>query len=64
MSGAGIPPTAMVAMLYFHGAIERARPFLQEYGYIPHMLSKSGLNRRLHNTTPWLEMFVNLLVEA
>jgi len=54
----------MVAMLYFHGAIERARPFLQEYGYIPHMLSKSGLNRRLHNTTPWLEMFVNLLVEA
>ena len=50
MSGAEVLLTAMVAMLYFHGVIERAGTFLREYGYIPHMLSKSRLNQRLDLT--------------
>ena len=64
MSGAEVLPTAIVAMLYFQGVIERARTFLQEYGYIPHMFSKSRLNRRLHHIRPWLDMLVDLLAEA
>ena len=64
MSGAEVLLTAIVAMLYFHGVIERARIFLQEYGYIPHMLSKSRLNRRLHRLRPWLDMLVDLLAEV
>ena len=39
---------AIVSAMFFCGNHERTRGFLQEYGYIPNMLSKSQLNRRLH----------------
>ena len=64
MSGAEVLQTAIVAMLYFQGVIERARIFLQDYGYIPRMLSKSRLNRRLDNMRPRLDTFADLLGEA
>ncbi len=64
MSEAEVLLTAIVAMLYFQGVIERARVFWQEYGYIPHVLSKSRLNRRLHNSHLWLDIFADLLAET
>jgi hypothetical protein len=39
---------AIVSAMFFCGNHEKALLFLQEYGYIPNMLSKSQLNRRLH----------------
>lgn len=48
MSDAEVMTTALVAATFFTGNQELARVFLQEHGYIPHMLSKSRLNRRLH----------------
>ena len=39
---------AIVAAMFFCGCHEKARIFLSEYNYIPNMLSKSQLNRRLH----------------
>lgn len=39
---------AIVSAMFFYGSHEKAREFLKEYGYIPNMLSKSQLNRRLH----------------
>src|SRR5215212_653527 len=48
MSDAEMMTTAIVAALYFGGKYERARELLQEQGYIPQMVSKSPLSRRLH----------------
>ena len=48
MNGAEVMTTALVAAFYFCGNYERSRLFLQNHGYIPHMLSKSRFNRRLH----------------
>lgn len=48
MSDSEVMTTAIVAMLYFGGNWELARAHLCEYGYVPHMLSKSRFNRRLH----------------
>jgi len=48
MTTAEVMTTALVAMLLFSGNFERSRYFLQSYGYIPKMLSKSRFNRRLH----------------
>lgn len=48
MSDAEVMTTAIVAALYFGGKYERARELLQEQGYIPQMVSKSQLSRRLH----------------
>ncbi len=39
---------AIVSAMFFGGNLDQTRQFLQEYGYIPNMLSKSQLNRRLH----------------
>lgn len=39
---------AIVAVRFFSGNFENARLFLGEHRYIPNMLSKSRLNRRLH----------------
>jgi hypothetical protein len=39
---------AIVAMLYFRGNFRMACQFLCEYDYMPHMLSRSRFNRRLH----------------
>jgi hypothetical protein len=41
--------TAIIAAKFFSGNFEKARIFLKEHGYIPKMLSKSRLNRRLHS---------------
>ena len=48
MTDAEVMTTAFVAAFYFRGNLESARMMLQTYGYIPQMLSKSRLNRRLH----------------
>ena len=46
MNDAEIMTTAFVASLFFRGNHESARAMLQQYGYIPHMLSKSRFSRR------------------
>ena len=48
MSDAEVMTVASVAVRYFGGVIERARSLLQQQGYIPTMLGRSRLNRRLH----------------
>ena len=48
MNDAEIMTTAWVASLFFRGNYESARAMLRQLGYIPHMLSKSRLSRRLH----------------
>jgi Transposase DDE domain len=48
MSTAEVMTTALVAADVFGGCFERSRAFLSTHGYIPHMLSKSRFNRRLH----------------
>ena len=48
ISNAEVITTAIVAVRLFSGNFESARRFLGEHGYIPNMLSKSRLNRRLH----------------
>ena len=62
MSTAEVMTTALVAAACFCGNQERSRLFLQEHGYIPTMLSKSRLNRRLHALpdTLWQAMFALL----
>src|SRR5262249_30904367 len=40
--------TGLVAMLFFRGNFEAARVWLSSPHYIPHMLSRSRFNRRLH----------------
>jgi DDE family transposase len=57
MNDAEIMTTAFVASLFFRGNHESARTMLQQHGYIPHMLSKSRLSRRLHRIK---EMFIIL----
>lgn len=48
----------VVGMRFFYGNVESARVFLMEHGYIRNNLSKSALNRRLHQmpTTWWEEI--------
>jgi hypothetical protein len=55
----------MVASTFFGGNIDRTRRFLYEYGYMPKMISKSHLNRRLHAIEPplWRVLF-ELLAQA
>jgi hypothetical protein len=48
MSNAEVITTGLVAMLCFPGNDESARALLSVPRYIPHMLSRSRLNRRLH----------------
>ena len=48
MSTAEVMTTALVAADLFGGCCERSRHFLAAHGYLPHMLSKSRFNRRLH----------------
>jgi hypothetical protein len=48
MSDAEVITTGLVAMLFFRGNFEAARMWLSTPRYIPHMLSRSRLNRRLH----------------
>jgi hypothetical protein len=48
MTMAEVMTTALVAARFFGGCLEHSRRFLKEHHYIPQMLSKSRLNRRLH----------------
>jgi hypothetical protein len=48
MSDAEVITTGLVAMMYWRGNFEAARTLLSMPPYIPHMLSRSRLNRRLH----------------
>lgn len=48
MNNAEVVTVAWVAAYFFGGNWENARKFLKEEGYIPQMLSKSRLCRRLH----------------
>jgi hypothetical protein len=48
MNDAEIMTTALIAALCFRGNHASARTMRKQYGYIPQMLSKSRLSRRLH----------------
>jgi hypothetical protein len=61
MNDAEIMTTAFVASLFFRGNHESARAMLQQYGYIPHMVSKSRFSRRLHRIKDIFIMLFNLL---
>jgi hypothetical protein len=60
-SDAEVMTTALVAMLFFRGNFEAARALLSTPQYIPHMLSRSRLNRRLHRLTDLFVMLFDLL---
>jgi hypothetical protein len=47
MSDSEVLTLAIVAAMFFQGSHKNTRKFLKEYRYIPNMLSKSQLNRRL-----------------
>jgi hypothetical protein len=64
MSDAEVLTTAIVAALYFGGNIEKARILLSDHGYVPAMLGKSRLNRRLHECSHYLEALFAFLAEA
>src|SRR5215212_3049965 len=64
MSDAEMMTTAIVAALYFGGKYERARELLQEQGYIPQMVSKSPLSRRLHRLETLLLTLFRVLGES
>jgi hypothetical protein len=57
MSDAQVITTGLVAMLFLRGNFEAARALLSTPRYVPHMLSRSRLNRRLHRLT---DLFVRL----
>ncbi len=52
----------LVAATFFGGNLNKSRSFLKEYGYMPNMISKSHLNRRLHAIEPslWEGLFALL----
>ncbi len=52
MSDTEVKTTALIAARFFRGNLEQARIFLQAPRYMPSMLSKSGLIRRLHCIRP------------
>jgi Transposase DDE domain len=57
MSDAEVITTGLVAMFCFRGNCESARALLRAPRYLPHMLSRSRLNRRLHRLN---ELFLTL----
>jgi hypothetical protein len=61
MSDAEVITTGLVAMLFFRGNFEAARALLSAPRYMPHMLSRSRLNRRLHRLTDLFVMLFDLL---
>src|SRR3954466_3270160 len=65
LSTAEVMTILLVASTFFGGQIEKTRRFLYEYGYMPNMISKSHLNRRLHRIEPtlWRVLF-ELLAQA
>jgi hypothetical protein len=65
LSTAEVMCTALVAAAFFGGNIEKARSFLDEYGYVRKAISKSRFNRRLHaiDSHLWRTLF-DLLAET
>jgi transposase len=65
LSTAEVMTIPLVASTFFGGNIDKSRRFLHEYGYMPQMISKSHLNRRLHAIEPtlWRVLF-ELLAQA
>ena len=57
MSDAEVITTALVARLFFRGNFEAARTLLRAPWYMPHMLSRRRLNRRVHHLN---DLFVTL----
>jgi hypothetical protein len=61
MNDAEVITTGLVAMLFFRGNFEAARALLSTPRYVPHMLSRSRVNRRLHRLTDLFLMLFDLL---
>jgi hypothetical protein len=61
MSDDEVITTGLVAMWFFRGNFEAARALLRMPRYMPHMLSRSRLNRRLHRLTDLFLMLFDLL---
>lgn len=61
MTDAEVMTTALTAALFFRGNQESARLMLKQYGYIPQMLSKSRLSRRLHAIREHFIIFFDFL---
>jgi hypothetical protein len=61
MTDAEIMTTALVAAFFLRGNHESARLLCQERGFIPHMLSKSRYNRRLHHIKDMFIVLFNML---
>jgi len=53
---------AVVSAMFFCGNHDKTRAFLYDYGYIPNILSKSQLNRRLHafDESFWIQILQKL----
>ena len=64
MNDAEIMTTAFIAALFLRGNHESARTLLKQYGYIPHMVSKSRFSRRLHRIKELFMVFFNLLAQT
>jgi len=64
MNDAEIMTTAFSAALFFRGNHESARALLKQYGYIPHMVSKSRFSRRLHRIKEIFIVCFNLLAQT
>jgi hypothetical protein len=64
VSTAEVMTVPLVAATFFGGNIDKTRRFLEEYGYVPEMISKGHLNRRIHAIEPslWQGLF-SLLAE-
>jgi len=62
LSTTEIMTVPLVAATFFGANIDKSRLFLEEYGYMPDMISKSHLNRRLHAIEPalWQGLFTLL----
>lgn len=61
MTDAEVMTTALVAASFFGGNVEAARGMLATPFYIPRMLSKSRLNRRIHAVEPhFVTLFARL----
>ena len=64
MNDAESMTTAFIAALFFGGNHESARTLLKQYGYIPHMVSKSRFSRRLHRVKEIFIVFFNLCAQT
>ncbi len=64
MTDAEVLTTALVAAVFFRGNLEAARTCLRDEHWIPQMLSKSRLNRRLHRVRDLLLVLTRVLGET